>query len=116
MINSFQAVVNQANTCKFHLKLYFARVVLRLGRCHDATDPGFWIVSSIGGIGALMAKGLIILDSSQGILSVMTFRDGIGTFLKGAILPTVALYLIWEMVQGVKWLHNWALRTSRRYP
>lgn len=92
-------------------RLYFAKWMLRLGRFYEATEPGVWFALFVGAMASVMftCMGLLgheIVPSPKAIATVA---------VKGAFGFTLGLYLIWEICQGVKALHQWAGRYTRGY-
>ena len=97
---------------KIHYRLYFAKWMLRLGRFHYATDPGIWMTFIGGGILTTLIKGLVLDMHNKGTLS---FAQAIPMFVLYGILCSAVLYGLWEMVQGIKWLHQWSERYTGVY-
>ncbi len=83
-------------------------LITRIARCWDNTDPAPLFVGGIGFIlGGMFTVFAIMMQTHPPSLFV-AFLHSTWTGLWLMFLCEAILYGFWEMVQGFKWLGNWA--------
>jgi len=83
-----------------HWKLLLAKWMVRLGNFHHATDPGTWFAFFVGGFLWTM---LFTVEVTEGLIFL---PNPVFFFVVHGLFCVVFLYLLWEIVRGLKYLHK----------
>lgn len=89
-------------------------IITRIARCCDKTNPAAYMVGGSGFcLGAVLKASAVMMQNTPPTL-LMGVIHATWTGLWLAFLVEVILYGMWEIVQGLAWLKEWATSWNGR--
>jgi hypothetical protein len=85
-----------------------ATLILRIGRCWNATDPGAYMMAVLGVAVGIMGTFFPYMIETHSPSLFVSVLHTTWTSLWLTIVLEAFLYGCWELVQGCKWLKEWA--------